>query len=81
MTFQRPQEVDWFRLLSDLDYAGHSNHAVSEICGIPYSTLRDTKGGAAPRHDNGEALCLLYVHILQKPVPRLVHSLPANRYA
>lgn len=79
--FERPLPVDWFRLLADLSYAGHCNAAVAQALAIPESTLRHYKEGKTPRHEAGEALCLYYVHTLNRPIPRLIIQIPANLYA
>lgn len=79
--FRRPDPVDWFRVLSDLDYAGHCNAAVAEALSIPMSTLRHYKEGKTPSYDNGEAICLYYAHRLNQPVPRTARFMAANLHA
>ena len=50
------QRVDWFRVLADLQILGISTLDASKRLGIPEATVRGWKGGAEPRHVDGEAL-------------------------
>ncbi len=79
--FQRPLPVDWFRLLADLAYAGHSNAFVARACEIPSSTLQYLKEGGCPTHDNGQALVAFYQHCLSRPIPIKKQEIAANECA
>lgn len=58
--------VDWFRLIVDLNRAGHSTRRFADILGIPRTTIEGWKAGAEPKHADGERLIALWCKELAK---------------
>lgn len=66
--------VDWWRVITDLNYCGYSTTAIGVSLSVPSSTVRTWRGGASPRHECGEALIDLWASVTQKSrdsVPRV----------
>ena len=75
---KRPAPVDWPRLLGDLAYLlgdelpGTTARepaplgTLAEFLAVPRSTLRGWLDGAEPRHNDGEALLLLWAGLAGK---------------
>lgn len=59
--------TDWFRVLSDLAYAGVNQAAVSEMINIPRSTIRGWAAGSEPSHDDGYALLEIWIRVTGRP--------------
>lgn len=59
--FRRDREIDWFRLLVDLQYAGINNTDVARILCVPESNVRNNwKHGGCPNYEDGAALVKLH---------------------
>lgn len=58
--------VDWFRLIADLNRAGHSTRRFADILGIPRTTIEGWKSGAEPKHADGERLIALWCEQLRR---------------
>lgn len=52
--------TDWFRVLTDMTYAGVSNARVAHLIAVPESTVRAWKGGVEPSHHDGHRLLELW---------------------
>ena len=66
----KPHRIDWFRVLTDLRVQGYSLHGVSEVTGIPRTTLIGYKDlDVEPRHSDGEALLALWERAMLPPLP------------
>jgi hypothetical protein len=48
--------VDWFRLITDLNRAGHSTRRFADNLGIARTTIEGWKAGSEPKHADGERL-------------------------
>lgn len=59
--------TDWFRVLTDLAYAGISQAAVSEMINVPRSTIRGWAAGSEPSHDDGYALLEIWIRVTGRP--------------
>lgn len=64
--------TDWFRVLTDLLYAGISHAEAAKTIDVPLTTLRGWKNGSEPNHDDGRALLELWIvttgrHFEQRP--------------
>lgn len=59
--------IDWVQVLADLEHAEYTYAVVSVASGIPEGTLRGWKGGAQPRHADGEQLLTLWSSVTGKP--------------
>lgn len=57
---RRPDPVDWFRLLADLQGFGWSNAEVARALNIPQQTLARWKGGSEPGYSAGRLLVELH---------------------
>jgi hypothetical protein len=58
--------VDWFRLITDLNRAGHSTRRFADNLGIPRTTIEGWKAGAEPKHADGERLIALWCERMGK---------------
>jgi hypothetical protein len=58
--------TDWFRVLADLQYAGHDNIEVAECLGVPAGTLYGWKSGSEPRHSDGHLLLVFWSEVTGK---------------
>lgn len=67
MLMRRPEPVDWFRLLADLQGFGWSNATVARAMGVAPSTLARWKEGSEPHYEDGKALVLLHWQICLRP--------------
>lgn len=54
------RRIDWFRVISDLRYAGLSQERIARILSVPRSRVRDWSNGSSPRYEDGRALLLLH---------------------
>lgn len=65
-------KLNCFRLLKELDEAGVSNREAARRLGVPPSTVRSWKQGAAPRWHDGERLRQLHAYAVpeKEPEPR-----------
>jgi hypothetical protein len=52
--------VDWFRLITDLNRAGHSTRRFADNLGIARTTIEGWKAGSEPKHADGERLIALW---------------------
>lgn len=69
------QRYDWWRILQDLSMHGMSLEAISEVTGIPKSTLLGYKNlDAEPKHADGERLVALWRARMVPPLPILSGS-------
>jgi len=59
--------TDWFRVLTDLAYAGVSQAAGSEMINVPRSTIRGWAAGCEPSHDDGYALLEIWIRVTGRP--------------
>lgn len=66
---QRPEPVDIFRCLADLNYAGYSTVMIAFALGCAETTVRGWKQGSAPRFEDGRALILFYELVLGRTPP------------
>lgn len=64
---RRPDPVDWFRLLCDLQGFGYSNADVARAINVAPSTLAEWKQGIEPKFENGRALVTLHARICCAP--------------
>jgi hypothetical protein len=55
--------TDWFRVLTDLQYAACPHSDVAAYLGIPQSTVRGWKDGSEPNHHDGSRLLELWQQI------------------
>lgn len=58
--------TDWFRVLTDLQYAGCPNADVAAYLDVPLSTARGWKDGSEPNHHDGARLLKLWQAITGK---------------
>ena len=65
---QRPDPIDFFMLLRDLDYAGHSVRAIARALGRGESTVRAWKTHE-PLFEDGRAVIQLYEQVLRRTPP------------
>jgi hypothetical protein len=65
---RRRLRTDWFRVLIDLQYAGHSHMRVAKLLDVPEVTLRGWKAGSEPAHANGHNLLELWHEVTGKDV-------------
>lgn len=68
------QPVDWWRVITDLGYAGYTRAAVGVAVGVSKSTIHGWHSGATPRHGDGEALIELWASATgnsRESVPRV----------
>ncbi len=71
----RPEPVDWFRLLVDLQGFGWSNADVARAINVAPSTLAEWKQGIEPKFENGRALVILHASVcVVKPEIRHTES-------
>ncbi len=63
---RRPDPIDWFRLLADLQGFGWSNADVARSINVPPSTLAEWKHkGRDPSFEDGRALILLHTSVCE----------------
>ena len=60
---RRPEPVDWFRLLADLQGFGWSNAEVARALNIPQPTLARWKDGSEPGYSAGRLLVELHAQV------------------
>jgi hypothetical protein len=68
-----PRRIDWFRVLTDLKYAGVPINSVAMMIRVPHGTVKGWKDGAEPKYADGEKLIEFWVQItgrLPDTVPR-----------
>lgn len=76
--FRRDREIDWFRLLVDLQYAGINNTDVARILCVPESNVRNNwKRGGCPNYEDGAALVKLHRLVMTLKRERLKNDAPA----
>lgn len=69
--------VDWWRVIVDLCYAGHTHKTIGLSIGVGESTIKHWKSGCVPRHHDGAALLALWSMVMglaEAEVPRLEHD-------
>jgi hypothetical protein len=66
---RRPDPVDWFRLLADLQGFGWSNADVARSLNVPPSTLARWKDGAEPGFECGRSLVILHAKVCTPATP------------
>lgn len=79
-----PDRIDWFRVLADLQRAGHSLKHVSSQLKIPYSTLHGWRDGAEPGYSHGEQLLAMWVNLTGRErlqAPTMGQALASQRAA
>lgn len=77
---EKPQRIDWFRILADLRVQGYSLYAVADETGIPRKTLDGYRThGAEPRHSDGELLLALWERVMFPQVPMVADQSRRNR--
>jgi len=62
---RRPDPVDWFRLLCDLQGFGWSNADVARALNVPPGTLARWKDGSEPGFESGRSLVILHATVCQ----------------
>lgn len=63
----RPKlRTDWFRVLTDLQYAGYPHARVCALLDVPHGTLRGWKAGGEPAHAYGHALLELWCEVTKR---------------
>lgn len=62
----RFQRVDWFRLVTDLQYAGVSMREAARRIGVAEGQLRNLRKGGEPLYPRGDALIELWCEVLAK---------------
>ena len=65
---QRPPPVDFFMVLRDLVYAGHTVSAIARCLGLGESTVRAWKTHE-PLYEDGRALVDLYEMVFERGPP------------
>lgn len=60
---RRPDPIDWFRLLVDLQGFGWSNADVARALNVPPSTLAKWKDGSEPGFECGRCLVILHAAV------------------
>jgi len=61
----RPEPVDWFRLLVDLQGFGWSNADVARALNVPMTTVARWKDGSEPGFESGRALVILHASVCE----------------
>ena len=56
MTLNGDERVDWFRVITELQGAGHSYRAIGTRLGVSDVAVLGWRTGSQPRHDHGERL-------------------------
>ncbi len=62
---RRPDPIDWFRLLCDLQGFGWSNADVARSINVPPTTLARWKEGGEPGFESGRALVILHAKVCE----------------
>lgn len=63
-----PPRVDWWRVITDLNYAGYSNGRISAELLVSKSWVAGVKNdGTEPRYRDGEMLLALWSKAVGKP--------------
>ena len=58
--------VDWFRVLTDLQYAEWPHSRVSAELGVPLATIRGWKAGSEPAYNSGSRLVALWAREMRR---------------
>lgn len=62
------RRTDWFRILTDMVYAGVSTSKVAQLIDVPESTVRGWKSGIEPCHHDGHCLLELWCEQMGREV-------------
>ena len=63
---QQRDEVDWFRVITDLQYLGMTTLEAAQRLSEPESSLRSWKNGSEPRYSSGKRLLDLWCDMTGK---------------
>lgn len=69
-------QIDWFKIIVDIERAGMTQQQISKSIRVSKSTLYGWKAGAVPRYDDGEALIRLW----ELTTDRAPQEIPYTRF-